>query len=91
MASATPPPASNAAQPGEAGPRKKQTAVDLQKQQLEKLMKDPTKAVNLPAAPKEKTIRPPREMMKNVQGSSAGTYFTLPQPKHELTGLWISL
>lgn len=74
MASATPPPASNAeqSQSGEAGPRKKQTAVDLQKQQLERLMKDPTKPVNLPAPPKEKTIRAPREMMKNVQGSSAG-------------------
>ncbi|KEP51629.1 DUF1168 domain protein [Rhizoctonia solani 123E] len=71
MASGTPPPASDAAQTSEAA-RKKQTAVDLQKQQLEKLMKDPTKAVNLPAPPKEKTIRPPREMMKNVQGSSAG-------------------
>ncbi|CAE6419285.1 unnamed protein product [Rhizoctonia solani] len=71
MASGTPPVASDVAQTSEAV-RKKQTAVDLQKQQLEKLMKDPTKAVNLPAPPKEKTIRPPREMMKNVQGSSAG-------------------
>ncbi|CUA77591.1 hypothetical protein RSOLAG22IIIB_02608 [Rhizoctonia solani] len=35
-------------------------------------MKDPTKPVNIPAPPKEKFIRPPREMMKNVQGSSAG-------------------
>ncbi|KAF8707353.1 hypothetical protein RHS03_04303, partial [Rhizoctonia solani] len=71
MATGTPPPVSNATQSGEAA-RKKQTALDLQKQQLEKLMKDPTKPVNLPAPPKEKTVRPPREMMKNVQGSSAG-------------------
>ncbi|KAG8734034.1 hypothetical protein FRC11_013090 [Ceratobasidium sp. 423] len=71
MASGTPPPNSNAAQTSEAV-RKKQTAVDVQKQQLERLMKDPTKPINLPAAPKEKTVRPPREMMKNVQGSSAG-------------------
>lgn len=71
MASGTPPPTSNEAKTSEAV-RKKQTAVDLQKQQLERLMKDPTKPVNLPAGPKEKTVRPPREMMKNVQGSSAG-------------------
>lgn len=35
-------------------------------------MKDPTKPAFIPAAPKEKSVRPPREMMKNVQGSSAG-------------------
>jgi hypothetical protein len=39
---------------------------------LEKLLKDPTKEVYIPSGPKEKTLRPPREMMKNVQGSSAG-------------------
>jgi len=72
MASATPPPASEAGSSEAQAARKRQTAVDLQKQQLEKLMKDPTKSVVLPAPPKEKTIRPPREMMKNVQGSSAG-------------------
>lgn len=48
------------------------TAVERQRMQLDRLLKDPSKPVNLPAAPKEKTIRPPREMMKNVQGSSAG-------------------
>ncbi|KAF8761445.1 hypothetical protein RHS01_01094 [Rhizoctonia solani] len=53
MATGTPPPVSNATQSGEAA-RKKQTALDLQKQQLEKLMKDPTKLVNLPAPPKRK-------------------------------------
>jgi len=35
-------------------------------------LKDPSKPAYVPAAPKEKTVRPPREMMKNVQGSSAG-------------------
>ena len=48
------------------------TGVEKQRAQLEKLLKDPSKPVVLPAPPKEKTIRPPREMMKNVQGSSAG-------------------
>lgn len=48
------------------------TGVEKQRAQLEKLLKDPSKPVALPAPPKEKTIRPPREMMKNVQGSSAG-------------------
>ena len=40
--------------------------------QLEKLLKNPEKAVVVNAGPVEKTIRPPRETMKNVQGSSAG-------------------
>ncbi|EJF65050.1 hypothetical protein DICSQDRAFT_50787 [Dichomitus squalens LYAD-421 SS1] len=48
------------------------TPLDKQRAQLEKLLKDPSKPAHIPAAPKEKTIRPPREMMKNVQGSSAG-------------------
>lgn len=48
------------------------TGVEKQRVQLERLLKDPSKLVVLPAPPKEKTIRPPREMMKNVQGSSAG-------------------
>jgi hypothetical protein len=48
------------------------TAVERQRLQLEKLLKDPAKPAYVPTAPKEKTIRPPREMMKNVQGSSAG-------------------
>ncbi|KAM5531654.1 hypothetical protein V8D89_014706 [Ganoderma adspersum] len=43
-----------------------------QRAQLEKLLKDPSKSAHIPAAPKDKTIRPAREMMKNVQGSSAG-------------------
>ncbi|GJE95459.1 DUF1168 domain-containing protein [Phanerochaete sordida] len=48
------------------------SAVEKQKQQLEKLLKDPTKPAYIPPPPSEKTIRPAREMMKNVQGSSAG-------------------
>jgi hypothetical protein len=48
------------------------TGIDKNRLQLEKLMKDPSKLVVLPPPPKEKTIRPPREMMKSVQGSSAG-------------------
>ncbi|KAJ3937540.1 MAG: hypothetical protein NXY57DRAFT_981263 [Lentinula lateritia] len=52
--------------------RHKLTAVERQRAQLDKLLKDPTKAAYVPPPPKEKTIRPAREMMKNVQGSSAG-------------------
>lgn len=48
------------------------TAVEKQRGQLEKLLKDPSKPAFVPPPPKEKTIRPAREMMKNVQGSSAG-------------------
>ncbi|GLB37460.1 putative protein of unknown function (DUF1168) [Lyophyllum shimeji] len=48
------------------------TPLDKQRSQLERLLKDPSKPAYVPPPPKEKTIRPPREMMKNVQGSSAG-------------------
>ncbi|KDR75853.1 hypothetical protein GALMADRAFT_226500 [Galerina marginata CBS 339.88] len=48
------------------------TAVEKQRSQLEKLLKDPAKPAYIPPPPKEKSIRPAREMMKNVQGSSAG-------------------
>ena len=48
------------------------TAVEKQRSQLEKLLKDPAKPAYIPLPPKEKTIRAAREMMKNVQGSSAG-------------------
>ncbi|KAF8234167.1 hypothetical protein L208DRAFT_1129876, partial [Tricholoma matsutake] len=48
------------------------TAIEKQRGQLEKLLKDPSKPAFVPPPPKEKTIRPAREMMKNVQGSSAG-------------------
>lgn len=45
---------------------------DIEMLQLDRLLKDPTKMVHIPAGPVEKTLRPPREMMKNVTGSSAG-------------------
>lgn len=48
------------------------TPLDKQRAQLEKLLKDPAKPAYIPPPPKEKAIRPAREMMKNVQGSSAG-------------------
>jgi hypothetical protein len=48
------------------------SASERQRAQLDKLLKDPAKPAFIPAAPKEKTLRPAREMMKNVQGSSAG-------------------
>ena len=48
------------------------TAVEVQRMQLARLLKDPSKPAPVPAPTKEKTIRPAREMMKNVQGSSAG-------------------
>lgn len=48
------------------------TPLDRQRSQLERLLKDPSKAAYIPPPPKEKMIRPAREMMKNVQGSSAG-------------------
>ncbi|KAF8271518.1 hypothetical protein EI94DRAFT_1698069 [Lactarius quietus] len=52
--------------------RHARNALEKQRQQLERLLRDPAKPAAVPAPPKEKTIRPPREMMKNVQGSSAG-------------------
>ncbi|KIJ95087.1 hypothetical protein K443DRAFT_338394 [Laccaria amethystina LaAM-08-1] len=48
------------------------TAVEKQRYQLDKLLKDPAKPAYVPPPPQEKTLRPAREMMKNVQGSSAG-------------------
>ncbi|KAI6040352.1 DUF1168-domain-containing protein, partial [Pisolithus marmoratus] len=48
------------------------TPLDHQRVQLERLLKDPSKPAYIPPPPKEKTVRAPREMMKNVQGSSAG-------------------
>jgi len=48
------------------------TPLEQQRLQLERLLKDPSKPVHIPKPPVEKTLRTPREMMKNVQGSSAG-------------------
>ncbi|KAF7315622.1 hypothetical protein MIND_00077600 [Mycena indigotica] len=53
-------------------PRYAITAVDKQRSALDKLLKDPQKPAFIPTPPQDKTIRPAREMMKNVQGSSAG-------------------
>src|SRR5258708_6996602 len=57
-----------------AGPVNKHapTPLERQRMQLEKLLKDPSKPAHIPPPPKDKALRPPREMMKNVQGSSAG-------------------
>ncbi|KAK0197358.1 DUF1168-domain-containing protein [Armillaria mellea] len=69
MTTPNPPAASSSTAPVN---RHAMTAVEKQRMQLEKLLKDPAKAAHVPPPPKEKTIRPAREMMKNVQGSSAG-------------------
>ncbi|TCD69816.1 hypothetical protein EIP91_006129 [Steccherinum ochraceum] len=70
MSSASPSPGPSAGTSNQT--RHAQNATDKQRAQLEKLLKDPQKPAYVPAAPKEKTLRAPREMMKNVQGSSAG-------------------
>src|SRR6266702_4828236 len=67
----SPSPAPGAASAG-ASTRHARNALEKQRQQLERLLKDPAKPAAIPVPPKEKSIRPPREMMKNVQGSSAG-------------------
>ena len=67
--SASPPPAQTT---GTSASRHALNAGDKQRAQLERLLKDPSKPAYVPPPPKEKVIRPPREMMKNVQGSSAG-------------------
>ncbi|WRT69620.1 uncharacterized protein IL334_006609 [Kwoniella shivajii] len=58
----------------DAGPSKryKNTVADQQRRQVEMLLANPDKQITLPTGAKEKTLRAPREMMKNVQGSSAG-------------------
>lgn len=48
------------------------TPLEKQRAEVARLLQNPTREIHLPKAPKDKTIRPPREMMKNVQGSSAG-------------------
>jgi hypothetical protein len=67
----SPSPAPGAASEG-TSTRHARNALEKQRQQLERLLRDPAKPAAIPMPPKEKTIRPPREMMKNVQGSSAG-------------------
>lgn len=51
------------------------TPAEQQAAALAKLLKNPDKPIVIPDRPREgasKTLRAPREMMKNVQGSSAG-------------------
>ncbi|KAG0140875.1 hypothetical protein CROQUDRAFT_99487 [Cronartium quercuum f. sp. fusiforme G11] len=48
------------------------TPLEKQRAQVARLLQDPTREIQLPKPPKEKNLRAPREMMKNVQGSSAG-------------------
>ena len=48
------------------------TASEQQASQLARLLANPTKAAYIPDAPQVKELRAPKEMMKNVQGSSAG-------------------
>lgn len=40
--------------------------------QVERLFEKPDREIQMPTATKERTVRAPAEMMKNVQGSSAG-------------------
>ncbi|CAG5048006.1 unnamed protein product [Parnassius apollo] len=47
-------------------------ATDLQRLKLEKLMKNPEKPVVIPEPPKQKTLPPPPDFVRNVMGSSAG-------------------
>ncbi|WWC73773.1 uncharacterized protein I206_107745 [Kwoniella pini CBS 10737] len=58
----------------DAGPSKKprNTVADQQRRQVEKLLSNPEREIQINVGTKEKTLRAPREMMKNVQGSSAG-------------------
>jgi hypothetical protein len=52
---------------------KPKTAAEAQKAQLDKLFQDPSKEVILHLdGPKKRTIAAPRDMIPNVQGSSAG-------------------
>ena len=67
-----PPPMSTSLTTAESSKRHAATPLDKQRAQLDKLLKDPSKPAYIPPPPKEKAIRPAREMMKNVQGSSAG-------------------
>ncbi|XP_013145223.1 PREDICTED: PRKR-interacting protein 1 homolog [Papilio polytes] len=47
-------------------------ATDLQRLKLEKLMKNPDKPVVIPEPPRQKTLAPPPDFVRNVMGSSAG-------------------
>lgn len=45
---------------------------ERQAQAISKLLANLDKEIRIPEGPKEKSIRPPRDVMKNVTGSSAG-------------------
>ncbi|XP_041979210.1 PRKR-interacting protein 1 homolog [Aricia agestis] len=47
-------------------------ATDLQRLKLEKLMKNPDKPVVIPDGPRQKSLPPPPDFVRNVMGSSAG-------------------
>ncbi|PWN25470.1 DUF1168-domain-containing protein, partial [Jaminaea rosea] len=48
------------------------TPAEQQAAVLSQLLAHPEREVKLPSAPREKTLRAPRETIKNVTGSSAG-------------------
>lgn len=54
------------------GKKVKLSAHERQAQAISKLLANPDKEIRIPDGPKEKSIRPPRDVMKNVTGSSAG-------------------
>lgn len=67
--SATPPPGTKPKLSRSATPAERQAAA------LNRLLAHPDREVRIPQRPQEgatKTLRAPRDMMKNVQGSSAG-------------------
>lgn len=52
--------------------RTKYTPTGMQASALERLMQNPDKPVKLPEPPQEKAVRPPPEMVPNVNSSTAG-------------------
>ncbi|CAG7718036.1 unnamed protein product [Allacma fusca] len=48
------------------------TTVDYQRMKLERLMAKPDKVLNIPLRPKDKSLPPPPEFVRNIMGSSAG-------------------
>lgn len=48
------------------------SAAELQRQQIESLLKLGDTPVHIPTAPKKRTLPPPPELVSNVPGSSAG-------------------
>lgn len=58
--------------PVSAGKKGKLSAHERQAQAISKLLANPDKEIHIPDGPKEKSIRPARDVMKNVTGSSAG-------------------